>query len=561
MMKIRFLLLIIAIGLLNATCQSSHKDEAHPPIAGTPLLWGFDDAGSGIRQVPASPVAKKIIEDFGFDLVVRHYHPTPSIHENIEAITALHDFYTELNMKWIINVETANFRASFIDEHGNDWYNHEDGRHFFLFPDEVLQAMSELENKPGIMYDEPEHMQNARNGATIGPQEHRFTDQGFDAPFFLSEKMVGTLEEASARFTEEAGKIARHHEAYGLQLYTEHVFPVMYHNFARAGFVPVSKILKESNSPAYIACALGAAIQYNKPFWLTPDLWNRSTYPGHSVDAYRSALLLAYHMGAEGIYTENMSHDQNRQQKGSLILMNEENDDYIVTEYGEIKKWFREMYIPENPRYYNYRELLPRVAIIRQEDASWGQSDSWLPDWLFGVKEWQSNPVTEAWLEIWHLLSRGEISPHGLSCHNRKVREKPFQLFYPLDGVVVFDEYAEKRHLQGVELIFLTGVGVSGETLEAVRSLVRNGAVCVSLPHLVPDKVLAETGSHGVLADGEGKWVVTESFLHETVQQHVEAFLPEDNYIRYRFGDREVEFRPIDGDNNRLSVNFVQVSP
>lgn len=522
-----------------------------PPITGTPLLWGVDDAGA--THDATSAVSKKMIEAFGFDLFVHHYRPVSSYAGNISNLEKLHDFYTGLKAHWILNLESANFGRSFVDEKGVDWYNHPDGRHYFQFPAEILQAISDLENKPGLMYDEAEHMQNCRNSVTIS---------GFDAPFFLSEERAVSLEQAADNFTAEARQIARRYESYGLQVYSEHVFPIQYHTFAGAGFIPVSKILKENISPAYIACVLGATIQYNKPFWLTPDLWHLGTYPGHSVDTYRSALLLAYHMGAECIYTENLSYDDDQQGNGSLVLLNAKKDGYSVTEYGKVAQWFRRTYAPEHPRNYTYKELKPRVAIIRREDTCWGQSNSFLPDWLFGVKDWKSTPVTEAWFQIWHLLSNGMIDYHGLSWHNRDVSKKSYQLLFPLDGVVVFDETVGMEHLKDVELIFLTGLSISEATLNDVEECVRQGAVCVALTHLAPAEIRRQTGNNGVLVDGRGKWVVSESFLDPNgiVKTQVEPFLPKGNYIRYRFGNTEVKFSPSGGNQNKIIVDVRNIS-
>ncbi len=197
------------------------------------------------------------------------------------------------------------------------------------------------------------------------------------------------------------------------------------------------------------------------------------------------------------------------------------------------------------------------MAIIRQEDTTWGQSDSWLPDWLFGIKTWHSTPETEAWLQIWNLLSNGKISPYSLSWHNNKVRNTPYYLFYPLDGVVVFDENVGMEHLKDAGLIFLSGLRISEPTLKAVELCVRQGAVCMALPHLAPDYVLQGTGNNGIFQDGEGKWVVSGSFMNEIVKQNTEPFLPHEEYIRYRFGDTEVQFRPVDGDYNKITVDII----
>jgi hypothetical protein len=155
-----------------------------PPISGTPLAWGFDNAG----YTPNTDLEAEILKDFGFDLVVYHYNPKKSGNEF--ALKRLSDFYKEHNTQWILNLESANWRDAFSDDKGRDWYNHADGRHYFMFPDEVLESLSALSHKPGIMYDEPAHMQNSRN--------HQL-----NKPFFLKEGDAQTLEEASAIFTEK----------------------------------------------------------------------------------------------------------------------------------------------------------------------------------------------------------------------------------------------------------------------------------------------------------------------------------------------------------------------
>lgn len=539
-LKIIIIATFLVLGITSGCKNYSEAGKTTlPPITGTQLVWGFDDAGMELNQ----QMTKKAISDFGFDLVVHHYQP--SISGNEFALKSMSNFFEENKVQWILNLESANWCQSFVDANGQDWYNQPDGRHFFMFPDNILHELSGLTHKPGIMYDEADHMQNARNGTTIS---------GFEKPFFLKDEDAVSLDVAGDNFSHQAKLIADHYKSYGLQVYSEHVFPIQFHTFAAAGFIPVSKILKENCIPAYIACSLGAAIQYKTSFWLTPDLWFMNDYPGHSADQYRSALLMAYHMGAEGIYTENIAYEGTSKQ-GSLVLMNSNKDDYQITKLGEVAKWFRWSYAPKNPRNYKFSELIPRVAIIRKEDACWGQSQSWLPDQLFGIKAWKSNSVTEAWMQIWNLLSNGEINSHSISWHNSNLTSTPYKVFFPLDGVVVFDEKVGGENLANVELFFLTGLGISPATLDAVSSRVKRGAVCVALPGLVPKYVRTATSNNGVLLDGAGKWVVTESFLTDLVKQNVQPFLPKENYIRYRFGDTEVQIRPTNGNNNHVSVS------
>jgi hypothetical protein len=544
-MKQILIMFILVMSLVS--CDSSNESKIRkklPPITGTPLLWGFDNAG----YVPSPQLEEEILRDFGFDLVVYHYTPQKSGNEF--ALKRLSNFYAEHKVQWILNLESANWVDMFFDDMGRDWYNHPDGRHYFMFPDEVLEYLSSLSHKPGIMYDEAAHMQNSRNHEV-------------NKPFLMKEGDVQSLEGASDAFTQKAREIADKYQNYGLEVYCEHVFPVQFHTLADAGFIPVSKVLKENNTPAYIACALGAAIQYNKPFWLTPDLWFIENYPGHTPDEYKSALLLAYHMGAEGIYTENLGYDGYGNYgtgKGSLIKVDVEGNSYQMTEWGEIAKWFRWEYAPNNPRNYKFDELIPKVAIVRQEDACWGQSASWLKDELFGIEGWKSTSTTEAWLEVWNLLSNGQINQNSISWHNSTYSNVPYQVFYPLDGVVVFDEKVDSQYLTDVELIFLTGIGISDSTLSNVKVRVQQGAVCVSLPQLAPGEIISQTGNNGSVNDGQGKWIVSESFLSNKVKQAVQPYLPKENYIRYQFGNTEVRFRPINGNNDKIKVEVISSS-
>ena len=181
---------------------------------------------------------------------------------------------------------------------------------------------------------------------------------------------------------------------------------------------------------------------------------------------------------------------------------------------------------------------------------------------LFGNKQWPSNETTEAWLTVWRLLSRGVIPKDALSWHNTDLRKsRPYQVFCPLDGVVVFDDRVGAERLAGVEVIFLTGLGVTEPTLTAIEQCVRRGATCVALPHLLPDRVRAATGEQGELQDGKGLWLATPDFLAPAVKDRVAHVLPEEDVIRYRFGNHLVTFRPVDGDMDHLNVQTELIPP
>lgn len=521
----------------------------------TPLAWGFDASFGFYRE----PWSADLCREFGFDLWDIYYPDhfpdedpggVTHVQRHLDAIADLDAWCSSAGLRWIANLERSNGREHCMDDRGRDWFNRGDGRHFFLFPDELLARLGRCDRLAGLKYDEGEWMQISRHWYNKMDHPYMWESEG------------ASLEDASDLFTAAARDIAEHHRRHGVALYTENVFPVLFHNFAAAGFIPVTKILKETWSPVALAVCMGAAVQYGREFWVTPDLWGVHGYLDHSAEEYRSGLLLAYHMGADGIYTENLDMDYENRGIGSLILRTA--GGYDVTAHGGVAKWFRNEHVPRNPRKYTVHDLKPRVAIIRQPDTCWGQAASWTPDWLFGNEAWPSTSTTEAWLRIWHLLTRGVVAADAMTWHGSSYiysrggayEGRPHQLFCPLDGVVVFDHKAEKKHFESAEVIFLTGIGVSDQTFAAVSECVRAGAVCVSLPHLLPgDLRPGSDKTDWVASDGAGKWISTQDFLAPHVRKHIRHVIPEYDRIRYRFGETEVNFRPIDGDMDRIRVD------
>ena len=567
--------IVLSVTLSGAEAISSEPDHSRE----WPLRFGVDDAG-GPHPLYKHPKAAELFEEFGFDVWVMHYLPpagyqfmsrdahvqtlrdegvdleaygfedAPDLAATIHYIRAVDAWCGEQGIEWIANLESANWIASYVDGRGNEWYHHEDGRHFWRFPDSVFEELTQTENLLGVMFDEPEHMQS-----TSQPERaERHNIAGLGHPF-MYDPAGDQLEDAADRFYEAVKAEAEPYLEHGLKVYTEHVFPILFHGFARAGYIAAPKVLKESWSPIVAAIAMGAAIQYDTEFWITPDLWGNYGYPSHSPDAYRSALLLAYHLGADGIYTENLAFDHERRGYGSLVYMTD--DEYRVTPHGEVTKWFIHEYVPENPRRYTFRQLRPRVAIVRQPDGCWGQATSWLPDTLFGHPEWNSTLETEAWFRIWHLLTLGVVPADGLNWHCGVAARQPHRVFAPLDGVVVFDHHVKERHLQDVEAIFLTGVGITPEGLDAISSRVQEGAICFTLPHLAPDRVREGADDSGVFEDGAGTWVVSDDFLAPEVRRRVAPFFPAHDTIRYQFGDATVRLRMLDDDPNRIEAGVV----
>lgn len=519
--------------------------------SGSPLRWGVDDAGLEAGAYGRARVGA-IAEEFDFDLWVVHYHPpgtdsTTTVKENVRLIQEIDAWCGARNVQWIANLEHANGTATLTDERCRDWYNRADGRHHFLFPDEVMRILGAADHLAGVMYDEPAHTQNERHRSLGGA-----------LPFLYSPDLADGPAAGADGFYEAAANLAAVHQAAGIGVYTEHVFPILFHSFARAGFTAVPKVLKDGWSPVFLAAAMGAALQYETEFWVSPDLWGMKGFPGHSVDEYRSALLLSYGLGAEGIYTENLALDPGGEGSGGLVRLVD--GGYELTDYGRAARRFRSETVPAHPRGYSVRNVRPRVVIVRRPDSDWGQARSWMSDALFGAPQWHSTKSTRAWNGLWHLLSRGVVNRSSPSWHHKAYARREYQVFCPLEGVVVFDDRVQARLLASAELIVLTGLGVSPRTLRAVEDRVAAGATCVALPHLVPQRIHQALGQGGELSDGAGRWVVGKDFMDRRVRPHIERFAPPENRIRYRFGDSIVTLRPVDGDPNRLALDISPIS-
>ncbi|MHB9033163.1 MAG: hypothetical protein ACYC6L_08960, partial [Anaerolineae bacterium] len=289
-----------------------------------PLRWGIDASGRP-RHIEKFSFAKQILDEFGFDLWMDHFSPQPSVAANHETLRALDAFASENGIRWISNVEVANFaQGGFKDDQGREWYAKPDGRYYFQYPADILETLGSCKALQGIMYDEAEHMQNCANYVAHN-----------NKPWIYDPKN-DTLLEAAEGFEAAVGEVARLHQQYGIRLHTEHVFPVMFHSFAKAGWTAGSKVLKENWSAAFAACALGAAKQYGTELWLTPDFWWMYDIPGHSAEQYRSALLLAYHMGADCIYTENLAwFKSDKYPSWGPTLIDADEGGYRTTELGK----------------------------------------------------------------------------------------------------------------------------------------------------------------------------------------------------------------------------------
>jgi len=213
---------------LFSFCFTGFENELPPPET-TPLVWGYDNAGF----IPDTTMEAEIIREFGFELAVFHYWPRRWGNQNEVFLGSMSEFYEKHDVQWILNTERANWSDEFVDGNGYDWYNRPDGRHYFMFPDQVLDFLSGLSHKPGILYDEAGHMQNSLNHEV-------------NKPYFIMDGDVPSLEEASAAFTQQARGIAEIYQNHGLKVYSEHVFPFSFIPWLMPGLSLFPKCLRKT---------------------------------------------------------------------------------------------------------------------------------------------------------------------------------------------------------------------------------------------------------------------------------------------------------------------------
>ena len=156
---------------------------------------------------------------------------------------------------------------------------------------ELCQDLSRRPGFLGFMLDEADHMQINAHWPVIdyyGYEDRHYLaeTEGLDLDA-ARQAVLAALQQRNAACS-LAGKPAA----------VEFLFPVMMHTAARAGLNLSPKVLKETCGPAMLAVAMGAARQYNVDFWIDVDYWWHNETLGHSVERFRSALLLAYWSGA-----------------------------------------------------------------------------------------------------------------------------------------------------------------------------------------------------------------------------------------------------------------------
>ena len=461
------------------------------------------------------------------DYVVCHFDPyKTSLEEAVKNAKTVGEKFKELGMDFVANFEFQNFKYDCASPDGTQWAYNGEGLHRLELPGEYAEVLASCGNLAGIEYDELEHCIINRN-LTI-----ELSSKGkIKAPVFpLSESIDPCVQEdvLCGQLKEYADKIKGNGSP---ALTGEHVFPVLFHVFARSGIIPNFKSQKESCSNLQFAVAAGAALEYGTPLWNCVDLWYRLKNPGHSPDELYSNLEFAYFAGVNRVYVES-SHPMVK--------------DGALTEHGIKFKEFCEKYRGKD-RDYDMSDYTPEICIIRQDDSFWGQWDpvAW-KNMLFGNKSIKPDKRSKEYLKALNTLTYGRSFKSGLSWDrigfSFLTRHRSF---LPMNSLAVFDDRVGFEALKSVKLCFICGRTLSEETAAAVDKLVNeNGMIAVTTADHLPAELKGKVkGSYCEIKSGNGSYIAVKNFLSRKLKKRIKPFLYDDEHIRLTFGEKEIKLK------------------
>lgn len=467
----------------------------------------------------------------GADFVVCHTDETKgTLAERCEAAEKIARYVDEAGAKLIANFEWQNFvhgadsKQEFLD------VNHADGTHRLEIKPEFVKALASRGNLEGLMYDEFEHCIINRNVSIYMASKFKT-----DLPVFPVADTTDAViqgETLSAQIKQYVDNAKKKHGDY--ELFGEHVWPVLFHTFARNGITPNFKSQKESCSNIQHAIAAGAALEYGTPLSNCVDMWFRLKFPGHTPDELYANLCFAYLAGVNRVYVENASG----------FCDYDESKNAYRNGYGRNFRKFADEYIGKD-RDYDVSDFRPEVGIIRYDDTFWGQGNTkhFWRYMLFGNPAVKPDYRAKEYLLAFNLLTHGETDKGGLSWGRVSPWVlRPHRSFASLNSCAVFDERVTKDKLESLRLCFLCGYTISNDTIKAVCELVRdNGLTVITTKRFIPKQAAAAvTSGFCEIKDGKGKWIVVDSFANPKLRKAVEPFSGNKGEMRLTFTDREI---------------------
>lgn len=474
----------------------------------------------------------------GVDFLLCHIDPVEgTLEDNCEFARKSAAVIKAMGLPFIMNSESQNFIENQKTSDGHDWANRDDGTFRLNLPQCYIEALNSSGNCMGVMYDEFEHVIINRNLSIAMASKKRLGREVF--PVLPSKNQYEQGELLSNQLSQYASELKNRGAK---EVSGEHVFPVLFHSFARNGIIPNFKSQKESASDVQFACASGAALQYGTPLYNCVDMWYRMTFPGHSANEMYHNLKFACLTGVDLVYVEAANVFTDGDGKPSDI--------------GKEFVRFCEEY-KGRERSYNVQDFRPEIAVIHYDDTFWGQGTEpvmW-KNMLFGNPAVRVKKCNREWIYAMNIITHGETGNGGISWDRVGIHSlKKHRSFLSMNNAAVFDDRVTADKLQSLKLAFVCGPHISGETLAAVENAVReNGLTAVVSPRYAPSGMKAPFFGYSEKKDGKGVWIAARDFRCRSLKKRLSSFLGRKGEMRFVFGENEIRMK-ISSDGESFEV-------
>lgn len=489
-----------------------------------PLAIGFNTFDSRVRD--GAPAFTLPLEN-GADFIFCHFDPDMAgAPADTEKARETAQILKERGLPFIANFEFQNFQRFTQARDGYDWSNRPDGTHLLRLRPDYVEALASCGNLIGISYDEFEHVIVNRNISLTLESKGRV-----DIPPFLPLDTKDAFRQGEA-LAADLKAYADDLKAMGAPAVSgEHVFPVLYHHFARSGITPNFKSQKEGFSNLQFAVAAGAALEYGTALWNCVDLWHKMTNPGHTPEEMYHNLVFAYLCGADRVYVES----------SNVFVEGDGSGGERLNAYGEAFLRFTKEYRGRD-RAYRIADYKPQIGIIRYDDTYWGQNLIWARG-LFGNKKIRPDSRSKEWIAAVRTITHRETGRETFTWNRISPASLlPHRSFCTMNSLAVFDDRVRRDTLRSLKLCFLCGVRISPETLRDVQSLAEEEGLTVVCPrrYLPAEYREKAAGDYTEIPAGRGFYIAAEDFGSEKLRRRIAPFLGNEGEIALDFGEETV---------------------
>ena len=415
----------------------------------------------------------------------------------------------------------------------------------------------------GFLYDETEHLQ-------VHPNIYR-RDPNAQTRWQWADPTGKSLDEAEDAVTAAVAEDARRLNS---PLYSEHVFSILFHAFARGGMNLMPKVMKEEYQSVQLASAIGAATQYGVDFGICVDMWGTDVgpwftrkwgFPGHSPVEFESALRMAWHFAPSLMFVENID---------PLLRLNASNE-LVKTEFGEIYERFVREYAPAHPLTYRFSDAVADTALVRSDDGLFAAGGTFDKRAMYGSSELTIDDHHRSIFKAWHMLSHGTVPDDQIYYYGRRyasgkrhftvtpetIKTLPLEngvprsdgesvhgLFYPMRGVLAFDQHVGYGALKAASLIVAAGSRMTPACANAMLRCASEGATLVAAPWLMPRDCQKSRDI------GSGKLIISETFSEADMLEQIRPHLGARDVWSQRFGDQRLMIKSVSKDNEQLEL-------